>query len=97
MSGLEVVGLVLAVIPVIARGLTSAVKLNLFRPAREYRRRRFGLWSRILYYFFLFDTDSVQELHRNINYWGSEDLKAWKDSYIASCNAIAVAVTACSA
>ena len=93
MSGIEIAGLALAVIPLVTNVSHIALKLNLLGPAREYRQQRFGLWPRILYYLFIFDADAVQELHRNINYWGAEDLKAWKDSYIDSCNAIAVAVS----
>jgi hypothetical protein len=95
MSGIEAVGLALAALSVASNAVTVVVGSNLLGPARAYLQRRFGLWPRILQYLSIFDADSVQELHRNINYWGSEDLKAWKDSYIASCNAIAVAASLC--
>jgi hypothetical protein len=93
MSGFEIAGVALAIIPVVTNVFYLALKSNLLGPARAYRRQRFSLWPRILYYLFTFDADSIQELHRNINYWGADDLKAWKDSYIDSCNAIAVAAS----
>lgn len=92
MSGIEVVSVAIGLVSAIANFSYLASRYNLIGPARAYRRQRFGLWPRILYYLFIFDADDVQELHRNINYWGAEDLRAWKNSYIGSCNAIAVAV-----
>jgi hypothetical protein len=91
MSGVEAAGLLLG----FASFAFTAVDLvkNLLAPARAYRNRRFGLLARILYYISIFDADSIQELHRNINYWSTEDLRAWKDSYITSCNAISVAAS----
>ena len=93
MSGIEIAGIVLAIIPFVTSAASKALRFNLLGPAREYRQQRYGPWARLLYYLFIFDADSVQELHRNINYWGAEELKAWKDSSINSCNAIAVAVS----
>ena len=87
MSGFEVAGIVLAAFDI------AGLAQNVLRPAREYRQQRFGRLSGILTLIPFFDADSIQELHRNINYWGAEDLKAWKESYIASCNAIAVAAS----
>src|SRR2546421_9261096 len=84
MSGFEIAGVALAIIPVVTNVFYLALKSNLLGPAHAYRRQRFSLWPRVLYYLFTFDADSVQELHRNIDYWGADDLKAWKDSYIDS-------------
>ncbi len=93
MSGFEVASFVLGVIPILTAAYRGALRANLLGPARAYRKRRFGLLPSILLDLILFDSDSLTELHRNINVWGPEDLKAWKDSYVAGCNAIAVAAS----
>ena len=59
---------------------------------RSYRHARFGVFGEFMYFLNLVDTDALQELHWNINVWTDEEILAWKASYLASCNAISVAV-----
>jgi hypothetical protein len=91
MSGVEIVGVILGVVPLLLAPRDFAERI--LGSAREYRRQRFGIVMQLLSYILIFDTDIVQEFHRNINYWSDEELKTWKESYIAGCNAIAVAVS----
>ena len=91
MSGFEAVSAVLGVLPLLSTPLDFVERI--LGSAREYRRRRFGIGVQLLSYILIFDTDIVQEFHRNINYWSDEELKTWKQCYIAGCNAIAVAVS----
>lgn len=92
MSGLEIVGLVVGSLPLLSYYSTEFVE-RILGSAREYRRRRFSTVVQLLSFILIFDADTVQEFHRNINYWSDEELKTWKESYIAGCNAIAVAVS----
>ncbi|KAH7412553.1 hypothetical protein BKA64DRAFT_331219 [Cadophora sp. MPI-SDFR-AT-0126] len=85
MSGFEIAGLVLSVLPSISAPLDFVERI--LGSARAYRRQKFGNVVQLPF----LDTDIVQEFHRNINYWSDEELKTWKASYIAGCNAIAVA------
>ena len=57
-----------------------------------YREARFGAWGWWLYFFHLVDTDGAQENHWRINTWTDDEVIAWKNSYLANCNAITVAV-----
>ncbi|KAE8452332.1 hypothetical protein EG329_001032 [Mollisiaceae sp. DMI_Dod_QoI] len=92
MSGLEAVGVVLAIFPGIDSVLSARSFVESFLgSAREYRRERFSTGVQLLCFILIFDADTVQDFHRNINYWSNEELKSWKESYIAGCNAIAVA------
>lgn len=59
----------------------------------NYRRARFGaLGGKMLYFGRFIDTNALQLRHWNINTWTDEEVKNWKDSQLASFNAIAVAV-----
>lgn len=58
----------------------------------QYRRARFGITvGDIFYYMGLVDTDQLQEIHWNINLWTDKEVLAWRDSYVASYNAVLVA------
>jgi hypothetical protein len=70
MSGVEIAGTIL--------GFVRLLLERILGSAREYRRQRFGIVMQLLSYILIFDTDIVQELHRNINYWSDEELKTWK-------------------
>jgi hypothetical protein len=89
MSGVESVGLVLGAVSPLIYSVASTREFieRILGSAREYRRRRFSTGVQLLCFILLFDADIVQEFHRNINYWSDEELKTWKQSYIASCNA----------
>ena len=95
MSGVEAVGLLLSVLPFVSTAFRLAFRSGLVYLDKAYRRKRYGKTARVLSWLFIFDSASVQELHGNINTWNSEELKAWKESYIDSCNAIAVAARCC--
>jgi len=41
----------------------------------------------------LVDTRGLQRLHWNLNTWKDEEVQQWKNSHLASCNSIAVAVS----
>jgi hypothetical protein len=92
MSGVEVLSLALSALPFVTSTFRLAFRSGLVDLDQAYRRQRYGMVARVLSWLFIFDPASVQELHGNINTWNSEELKAWKESYIDSCNAIAVAV-----
>lgn len=74
----------------------AAVPLAIYLVAEKgfkYRRARFGfVWGTIVYVSRLVDTDTLQRRHWDINTWTDDEIKSWKDSHLASCNAIAVAV-----
>lgn len=57
----------------------------------RYRRARFGVAGEILYFMRLVDTDKLQEMHWNINLWTDKEALAWRDSYVATYNAVLVA------
>lgn len=58
----------------------------------QYRRARFGIAvGDIFYYMGLVDTDQLQEMHWNINLWTDKEVLVWRDSYVASYNAVLVA------
>lgn len=57
----------------------------------QYRRARFGVAGDILYFMRLVDTDRLQEMHWNINLWTDKEVLAWRDSYVATYNAVSVA------
>jgi hypothetical protein len=57
----------------------------------QYRRARFGVAGDILYFMRLVDTDALQEMHWNINLWTDKEVLAWRDSYLATYNAVSVA------
>jgi hypothetical protein len=56
-----------------------------------YRRARFGHLGDLLYITGLVDTDSVRDVHFNINFWTDEEVMAWKNAFISSCNATLIA------
>ena len=89
---MESVGLVLAVVPLVlaaANYLTSS--------GYKYRSNRFGrVLGTILYATDLLDTDAVQQMHWDLNAWSDEEVLRWRDSQLASANAIAVAVSSIS-
>ena len=58
-----------------------------------YRKSRFGKFGPLVYFLALVDTDSLQELHWNINVWTDEEILNWKASHLSTSNAIAVAVS----
>lgn len=59
----------------------------------KYRRLRFGFFlSTVIWACRLVDTDGLQKQHWNLNVWSDIEVQQWKDSQLASCNAIAVAV-----
>ncbi len=59
----------------------------------QYRTRRFGLiWGAFLFLSSIVDTDSLQRAHLNINLWTDAEILTWKESHLAACNAVAVAV-----
>jgi hypothetical protein len=61
----------------------------------EYRQIRFGLWKgELLRASRLIDSDALQQRHWDLNTWKDEEVQQWKDSHLASCNAISVAVRA---
>ncbi|RMZ87041.1 hypothetical protein DV736_g5733, partial [Chaetothyriales sp. CBS 134916] len=57
----------------------------------NYRRARFGHLGDLLFITGLVDTDTVRDIHFNINFWTDDEAVAWKSSYVASCNATSVA------
>jgi hypothetical protein len=95
MSGIEIAGATLYLIPLLSAVQKVAFRTNLVGPSRDYRRKRFGFIGQALFWLQLFDADGVQELHRDINCWSDEDVRSWKRSYIQNCNAISVAVSFC--
>ena len=89
MSGVE---LVLAVLP-----LAYAAGKYLTSSGYKYRSNRFGReLGTILYATDLLDTDAVQQMHWDLNAWSDEEVLRWRDSQLASANAIAVAVSSLS-
>lgn len=65
-----------------------------FIKGHQYREDRFGFFTgNLLYYLRIVDTEAIQTTHWNINCWSDEEVLRWKQSHIASCNAIAVAVS----
>ncbi|KAI1614902.1 hypothetical protein EDD37DRAFT_403940 [Exophiala viscosa] len=58
----------------------------------NYRSQRFGsIWGDFLFLSSLVNTDALQDTQWNINMWTDEEVLAWKESHLASSNAIAVA------
>ena len=85
MSGLEVAGLALAVLPIVIGIATSA--------GAAYRRARFGsILGTWLFLSGVINTDHLQQRHWDINSWTDPEVLNWKNAHLASCNAIAVAV-----
>jgi len=85
MIGIEIAGLALSVVPIL-------IKI-VFSDGFRYRSRRFGvIWGTILYLSLLVDTDTLQQRHWDINFWTDTEVIAWKNSHLAFCNAIVVAV-----
>lgn len=69
MSGLEIAGLALAIVPVVVEILTSA--------GATYRRARFGLtWGTLLYAGRVISTDTLQQRHWEINTWADAELES---------------------
>lgn len=60
----------------------------------QYRHARFGAIGDILYLFRIVNTDFLRDTHWNINFWTDAEVLAWKTSFVSTCNAIAVAVSA---
>jgi hypothetical protein len=58
----------------------------------NYRQQRFGSTGFLLQFLRLIDIQEVRNMHWNINTWKDEEVKEWKTSYMANCNAIGVAV-----
>lgn len=60
-----------------------------------YERARFSFWSCIVITLCqreLINTRDLQRLHWDLNTWKDEEVQQWKNSHLASCNSIAVAV-----
>jgi hypothetical protein len=95
MSGIEIAGATLGLIPLISAGQRVTFRENLVGLSSDYRRKRFGLVGQALFWLQLFDPDGVQELHRDINCWSDEDVRSWKASSIQNCNAMSVAESFC--
>ena len=57
----------------------------------SYAAVRFGSLGDILSGLGLLDTEEVRKTHWNINRWKDDEVLAWKNSYVSSCAAIAVA------
>ena len=63
----------------------------------KYRSTRFGLLlGSSLTFTALVDTDALQQIHWDLNTWSDEEVLRWRDSQLASANAIAVAVSSLS-
>lgn len=74
-------------------GVTHAPFRYLYDLGGSYRISRFGaLKGSLLYFSGLVDIDSLEATHLAMNFWTDEELIAWKNSFIASLNAISVAV-----
>jgi hypothetical protein len=57
----------------------------------DYATARFtSVWWKVLSKFF--NAGDIQNLHWDINCWGDEEVKAWKDNCISGYGAVAVAV-----
>jgi hypothetical protein len=57
----------------------------------NYATARFtSVWWKVLSKFF--NTSDIQNLHWDINCWGDEEVKAWKNNCISGYGAVAVAV-----
>jgi hypothetical protein len=65
--------------------------LNVSSGEGSYATVRFGTFGDILSGLGLLDTEEVRKTHWNINRWKDEEVLAWKNSYVSSCAAIAVA------
>ena len=89
----EVVGLLLAGGPLIVALLPVVIKVTTSFGVR-YRHARFGhFWGRVVYLGKLIDTDALQQKHWDINRWKDQEVMDWKAAHLASCSAIAVAVS----
>ena len=66
-------------------------KVNL---GRKYRQARYGsFFGNFWYWFGVLDTGTIQRFHWNINHWTKQEAMSWRDSYVANCSAVAVAVS----
>lgn len=62
----------------------------------DYEQARFSFWWSIAITLCrrqLIDTRDLQRLHWDLNTWEDEEVQQWKNSHLASCNSIAVAVS----
>jgi hypothetical protein len=62
-------------------------------PGFIYREESIGFWESVLYFIGILNTESVRQLHWNINCWTDKQFFTWKKTYVANCIAIAVAVS----
>jgi hypothetical protein len=77
-------------------GFFKAYLKHKARPG-EYEKARFSFWWCIVIALCrrqLVDTRDLKRLHWDLNTWKDEEVQQWKDSHLASCNSIAVAVRA---
>jgi hypothetical protein len=90
---MDVFGAVTATFAIVPFGYDVLAKAIAFATSvgSGYRHARFGLAGNILYFTRLVDTERLQEMHWNINHWTNAEVLAWRDSYVATCNAVAVA------
>ena len=74
--------------------IDTAAKIvnHFFSEDVRYRERRWGNWGHLLACFGLVDTAEIRQLHWNINVWTDQEVRAWKESYMAACSAIQVSV-----
>ena len=73
-------------------GMFHVITRYAFRPATPYANARFRFLQRLLF-IACQDASYVEKFHLRINLWRDEDVKAWKESLIANCDSVAVAVS----
>jgi hypothetical protein len=65
--------------------------VNVSSAEGSYAAVRFGSLGDVLSGLGFLDTEEVRKTHWNINRWKDDEVLAWKNSYVSSCAAIAVA------